>query len=84
MPDLICSMKQQANNPEILSLPADQLPLIEELVVFMQEKGFKNLHDLLPNTTTRLLAMEGFGYRCLRSLHQFLEQHGHEDLLVEE
>ena len=60
---------------DILNQPPKELPVIPELVTFMQQHDYQNVGALLKHTTSELLAMEGFGYRCLLSLYQLLQDH---------
>jgi hypothetical protein len=39
---------------------------------------------MLVFSVSELLKMEGFGYRCLRSLYQLLEDNGCEEVLRQE
>lgn len=68
----------------ILTQPVNQLPIIEELATFMHEQGFANIKELLVYKVSDLLKMEGFGYRCLKSLFEVLQANGCEDLLIQE
>ncbi len=65
----------------VLFQPPTELPVIEELINFMHYHHFQHLDDLLHFTVQELLDMEGFGYRCLVSLYQLLEQYGCEEML---
>jgi DNA polymerase/3'-5' exonuclease PolX len=76
-------MQKNEDSP-LLTQPVNQLPVIEELAHFMQQKQFANLKEMLVFSAPELLKMEGFGYRCLRSLYKVLEMNGCEDLLREE
>lgn len=69
--------------PEILSMPVEKLPIIEELAVYMRHMDFKNLRELLEFTAPQLLNTPGFTYRCLRDVLELLHQHGCEELLRE-
>ncbi len=60
---------------DILNQPPKELPVIPELVTFMWQNNHQNVEALLKHTTGELLAMEGFGYRCLLSLYQLLQDH---------
>ena len=71
-------------NAPILTQPVDELPVIEELSDFMHQKQFATLKELLVFSAPELLKMEGFGYRCLKSLYQVLEENGCEELLRQE
>jgi hypothetical protein len=75
---------QKNENAPILTQPAAELPVIEELSHFMQQKQFATLKEMLVYSAPELLQMEGFGYRCLKSLYQVLEENGCEHLLREE
>ncbi|WKN44895.1 hypothetical protein [Tunicatimonas pelagia] len=59
----------------ILQQSPEQLSVIPELIVFMQQSGYEDLEALLRHTTGELLDQEGFGYRCLLSLYQLLQEH---------
>jgi hypothetical protein len=78
------NIRQRNANAPILTQPANQLPVIEELVHFMQQRQFTNLKEMLAFSVPQLLKMEGFGYRCLRSLYKVLEENGCAELLREE
>jgi len=52
----------------ILHKSPEGLNIIPELVAFMQDQGLANLDALLEYSIPELLEMEGFGFRCLRSL----------------
>ncbi|MDO1449818.1 hypothetical protein Q0590_26300 [Rhodocytophaga aerolata] len=69
---------------DILSMPAAHLPVIDELISFMHAWQIANLEQLLVYSAPELLNMEGFGYRCLKSLYTLLEANGCEHLLKEE
>lgn len=80
-------MSESANKHQetaILTQPVSKLPIIEELAGFMYARQFTNLKELLVFSVSELLQMEGFGYRCLKSLYQVLEENGCEDLLRQE
>lgn len=59
----------------ILNKPPEKLSVIPELIAFMQQSDYENLEALLQYTTSELLDKEGFGYRCLLSLYQLLQDH---------
>lgn len=75
---------QKNENTPILNQPVESLPVIEELTHFMHQKGFATLKDMLAYSAPELLKMEGFGYRCLKSLYQVLEENGCEQFLRQE
>jgi hypothetical protein len=71
-------------NPQILTKPVSELPVIEDLADFMRKMHFENLQELLNYSAPDLLRMDGFGYRCLQNLYQLLQENGCEELLSEE
>jgi hypothetical protein len=75
--------KSPPGDPLILYIPANELPIIEELSAFMRQMEFKNLKEMLEFSAPDLLKTEGFGYRCLQSLLSLLDDHGCIDLLRE-
>ena len=75
--------KSPPRDPEILYKPIDQLPIIEELADFMHRMEFNNLKEMLEFSAPDLLKTEGFGYRCLVSLLNLLDEHGCIDMLRE-
>lgn len=79
-------MSEELENKKmaILTMPAAQLPVIDELTLFMNGHNIHNLQELLAFNVSQLLRMEGFGYRCLKNLYQVLEDNGCEDLLRQE
>jgi hypothetical protein len=77
------TQKLPPGDPEILHKPVDQLPIIEELSAFMYRMEFKNLKEMLEFSAPDLLKTQGFGYRCLASLLNLLDEHGCIDLLRE-
>ncbi len=68
----------------ILQVSPSELPVIKELKDFMQMMQLKNLQHLLEYTVSDLLKMEGFNYRCLKSLLAVLEENGYAYLLKDE
>lgn len=75
--------KSPLRDPEILYQPVDQLPIVEELADFMHRMEFKNLKEMLEFSAPDLLKTQGFGYRCLASLLNLLDEHGCIEMLRE-
>jgi len=59
----------------VLYASPEELPVIDELKKFMKFYGFKNMKEMLSLSGQELLQMEGFGYRCLVSYMNTLQDH---------
>jgi hypothetical protein len=67
----------------ILVQSYQELPLIDELKVFMHKHKLHNLEQLLQYNAPELLNMEGFGFRCLFNLYSVLKENRCEEMLRE-
>ena len=67
----------------ILVQSYQELPLVDELKVFMHKHKLHNLEQLLQYSAPELLSMDGFGFRCLFNLYTVLKEYRCEEMLRE-